>query len=171
MRIILMSLAAAGTALAFAAPASAQYYPQPQPGYGQPGYGYGLGYGQNNYGSVRALQARVDHLQGQLDRLAQRRMISRGEYRSLHGDSHRIEQRLRQAARYGLDPRERFEIERRIVRLEQRIVYEARDGRGWNRSGDYHGSNGYYGQSGYSYDRDRDGRDDRWEDDHGRDHD
>lgn len=164
MRNILISLAAAGTALAFATPASAQFYPQPQAN-------YGYGYGYNNYGSVRVLQARVDQLQGRLDRLAQRRIISRGEYRSLHGDSHRIEQRLRQVARYGLDRRERHTIERRIARLEQRIVYEARDGRRWNRSGDYHGNSGYYGQSGYNYDRDRDGRDDRYEDDRGHDDD
>lgn len=164
MRKFLISLAVAGSALAIATPASAQYYPQPQPG-------YGYGYGQNSYGSVRALQARVDQLQGQLDRLAQRRIITRGEYRSLHGDSHRIEMRLRQVARYGLDPRERYAIERRIARLEQRVVYEARDGRRGDRWGDYHGSSGYYGQSGYGYDRDRDGRDDRHEDDRGYDHD
>ena len=165
MRKVLISIAAAGTALAFATPASAQYFPQP---------GYGYGYNQGGYGQVRSLQVRIDRLQGSLDRLVQRRMISRGEYRSLHNDSHRIELRLRQMASYGLDPRERFDIERRIARLEQRIAYEARDGRGWNRGGDYHGnSNGYYGQSayGYGYDQDRDGRDDRYEDDRGHHHD
>ncbi len=169
MRKVLISLAAAGTALAIATPASAQYFPQPQQA-----FGYGYGYGHNNYGQVRALQARVDQIQGQLDRLAQRRMISRNEYNALHRDSHRIEQRLRAVASYGLGQRERYDIERRIARLEQRIAYEVRDGRGWNRGGDYHGStgyNGYYGQSGYGYDRDRDGRDDRYEDDRGHDHD
>ncbi len=170
MRKVLISLAAAGTALAFATPASAQYFLQSQPGYGY-GYNHG-GYNQGGYGQVRSLQVRIDRIQGELDRLAQRRVISRGEHRSLHRDSHRIESRLRQVASYGLDPRERYDIERRIARLEQRIVYEARDGRGWNRGGDYHGNNGgYYGQSAYGYDQDRDGRDDRYEDDRGRQHD
>ncbi|MEO7635272.1 MAG: hypothetical protein ABIS38_06465 [Sphingomicrobium sp.] len=167
MRKVLISIAAAGTALAFATPASAQYFPQSQPGYG---YGYNQGgYNRGGYGQVRMLQARVDRIQGQLDRLAQQRAISRGEYRALHGDSHRIESRLRQVASYGLDQRERYDIERRIARLEQRIVYEARDGRGWGRGGDYHaGNGGYYGQSAYRYDQDRDGLDDRYEDDRGR---
>lgn len=169
MRKVLISIAAAGTALAFATPASAQYFPAQQQGYGYgQGYGYNQGgYNQGGYGQIRSLQARIDRVQGQLDRLAQRRAISRGEYRSLHGDSHRIEMRLRQLASYGLGQRERYDIERRIARLEQRIVYEARDGRGWGRGGDYHGNDGgYYNQS--AYDRDRDGRDDRYEDDRGR---
>lgn len=172
MRKVLISLAAAGTALAFATPASAQYFPQP---YGQP-VGYGSGYGYNGYGQTRALQARVDRLQGDLDRLAQRRVITRNEYNALRRDSHRIEMRLRQVARYGIAPRERYDIERRIVRLEQRIAYEARDGRRWNRQADYHGYNGYgesayYGQSAYGYDQDRDGRDDRYEGGRGHDED
>lgn len=174
MRKVIISLAAAGTALAFATPATAQYWPQPQQAYG---YGASYGYGQGSYRQARVLQARIDRIQGDLDRLAQRRAITRNEYQALHGDSHRIEQRLRAASRYGLGQRERYDIERRIARLEQRIAYEVRDGRGWNQSGDYHGSNGYYGQSayssrsGYGYDEDRDGRDDRYEDDRGHDHD
>lgn len=155
MRKLLISLAIAGSALAVATPASAQYWPQPQ------GYGYGY---QDSYGQARALQARVDRLQGHLDFLAQRRVITRKEYHRLHNSSHRIEQRLRVAARYGLHPRERYDIQVRIARLEQRIAREARDGRR-NRYGDYHG----YGS--YGRDRDRDGRIDRYEDDRGYYHD
>ncbi|MEO6360684.1 MAG: hypothetical protein ABIO43_08935 [Sphingomicrobium sp.] len=159
MRKLLITIAAAASALAVAAPASAQYFPQQQ----------GNAYGYNNYGQARRLQARIDRLQGDLDRLAQRGAISRREHRNLHGESHAIESRLRAASRYGLDPRERYNIEMRIARLEQRIVYEVRDGRNGRNgygNGDYHG----YG-SGGSYDQDRDGRDDRYEDDRGRDHD
>ena len=174
MRTTLISIAAAASALAVATPAAAQYYPAPPP----PAYGYGYGqqapygnYGyQNQWRVVRALQARVDRLQGRLDRLAQRRIITRGEYRRLHGNSHRIEQQLRAASRYGLNRRERYDIEVRIARLEQRIAHEARDGR-WNR--DYHDDGDYHGNGNRRVhsDRDRDGRDDRYEDDRGHDHD
>jgi hypothetical protein len=160
MRKLLISMATAASALAFATPAAAQYWPAPAP------QGYGYGY-HNAYGQVRSLQARVDRLQGHLDRLAQRRLITRKEYHRLHEDSHRIERRLREAARFGLHPEERYGIEVRIARLEQRIARDVRDGRGF-RYGDYHG-NGTYGP--YGRDRDRDGRDDRWEDDRGFDHD
>jgi hypothetical protein len=125
MRKVLISLAAAGSALAFATPAAAQYYPQPQrPGYGQ-------GYGYNNYGNARALQARVDRIQMELRRLAQFRMISRGEYNNRQQDAREIERRLRRETRdgYGLNPREVADIQRRIARLEYRIQRDLRDGR------------------------------------------
>ncbi len=162
MRNLLITLAATASALVVATPASAQYFPQPQP------QGYGYGY-QNAYGQVRSLQVRVDRLQGLLDSLASRRLISRNEYNELHRDSHGIELRLRQTARYGLNPRERYDIERRIAGLEHRIDHEVRDGRRGHRGygNDYHGSG--YGVA--YYDRDRDGRDDRYEDDRGYDHD
>jgi hypothetical protein len=152
MRTFLISLAVAASALAVASPASAQYYPQPQ------GYAYGY---HNNYGQVRRLQARIDHIQRQIDRLDRRNILSNREARRLRVESRAIERRLRAVARYGLHPRERQDIEIRIARLEYRVRHEATDGNRW-------GYNGY--NQGY-YDRDRDGRDDRWEDDQGRDHD
>ena len=69
--------------------------------------------------------------------------------------------RLRRAARYGLDGREAYSIERRIQRLEYRIHREARDGNNWR--------GGYYGRGGW--DRDRDGFDDRYERDRGTNYD
>ena len=136
MRTMIISLAAAASALALASPASAQWAPQPShygygygaPGYGAPGYGYGY-----NRGHVRALQVRVDHIQREISRLAQYRMISHREYRDLRGDSHEIERRLRREARdgRGLNPREAYSIERRIVRLEHKIARDVRDGRRW----------------------------------------
>ena len=155
MRKVLISLAVAASALAVAAPASAQYFPQPP---APQGYGYGY---NNNYGQVRSLQIRVDNIQRQIDRLRQRRAISRNEANGLRSESARVEYRLRAASRYGLNWRERQDLEVRIARLEQHVRHEVRDGR--------NGYNGYNGQ--YAYDRDRDGRDDRWEDDHGTDHD
>lgn len=152
MRTVLISLAAAASALAVATPASAQYFPAPQ------GYAYGY---HNNYGQVRRLQARIDALQRQINRLDRRDILSNREADRLRRQSRELELRLRFAARNGLHPQERFEIERRLARLEARLFRDARDGNRW----------GYNAYPGGIYDRDRDGRDDRWEDDRGRDHD
>lgn len=165
MRKFLISLAAAGAALAVASPAAAQYYPAPQAyGYGYNGYGYG------NYGQVRALQARIDAVQYQIRRLDRRDVIRDGSADRLRQESNRIEHRLHQAARYGgLNPYEANDISNRIARLEQRVQWAAANRYG--RYG-YNGAYGYNGYNGYGYaDRDRDGRDDRYENDHGWDHD
>ena len=158
MHKILFSLAAAGTALAFASPATAQYYPQPQPG-----YGYGQGYGQNNWGQTRALHARIDGIQHQIRMLHQRRMLSRSEYNGLNRDARNLEYRLRNASRYGLNYNEMRQVEYRLARLEWKVRREVADG---NRRG-----RGQYGYNSGYQDRDRDGRNDRYEDDRGRDHD
>ncbi|MBA3511001.1 hypothetical protein [Sphingomonas sp.] len=151
MRPVLISLAAAASALALATPASAQYFPVPQ------GYAYGH---QGNYGQVRRLQARIDHIQRQIRILDRRNILSDREARRLRQDSRELERRLRFAARDGLHPQERYHIERRLARLEHRLFRDARDG---NRRGYYDGRQG-------GFDRDRDGRDDRWERDrHDRD--
>ena len=155
MRKIVISLAVAGAALVAASPASAQYYPQP--GYGAP---YGNAYGYNKgVRNVRALQVRVDRIQRDLARLVRVRAISPNEFRNRNEDARDIERRLRRDFRdgRGLNGNEIVGIERRIVRLEQRIARDTRDGNRW-------GSNGYNGQY---VDRDRDGRNDRYEDDRG----
>jgi len=151
MRKLTLITAAAGTALAFAAPASAQYAPQPQ----YRPVPQGNAYGYNNWGQVRAMQARIDGIQRQIEHLRSRRMITRNEANGLRSESRQIEWRLRQAARYGLNYNEVRDIDRRINRLERHVAREVRDGRGYGwdnrRSGD----------------RDRDGRLDRYEDDRG----
>jgi hypothetical protein len=158
MRKFLVLTAAAVSALAVAAPAAAQYYPAPPP----PGYGYNQGYGyNNNYGHVRSLQVRIDRLQRRIARFDARDRISEREARRLRDESRDIERRLRRAARYGLNPQEYASINYRIQRLEHRIFRDARDGNRW-------GNN--WGGDNWR-DRDRDGRNDRWEDDRGRDHD
>lgn len=137
MRTLLISLAAAASALALASPASAQYYPyppQPQPyGYGGAPYGQAYGY-HNNWGQVRSLQVRIDNLQRQIAQLDARDRISEREARRLREDARNLERRLRVAARNGLHPAERSQIEYRLARLEQRLFRDARDGRrwGWN---------------------------------------
>ena len=91
-------------------------------GYGSQPYGNGYGYngGYNNYGQVRALQARIDALQNRI------RYMRRGgnrRRRGLREEARNIEQRLRQASRNGLNPYEANDIQQRIARLEQRVNY------------------------------------------------
>ena len=150
MRTLLISFAAAASALAVATPAAAQYAPQPR------GYAYGH---QGNWGQARALQVRIDNIQRQIQRLDRRNILSDREARRLLQDSRELERRLRFVRQNGLHPNERHDIERRLARLEQRLFRDARDGNRWGHN--QHGS----------YDRDRDGRDDRYEDDRGRDRD
>jgi hypothetical protein len=157
MRITLISLAAAASALAVAAPASAQYQSQ---GYGQPqGYSFGYGQNYNRRGHARALQVRIDRIQRDINRLAQRRMISRNEHQNLQRDAREIERDLRRNAvdGRGLSAREMYNTERQIARLEQKIARDVRDGNRWGNNDRRYGA----------YDRDRDGRDDRYEDDRG----
>ena len=129
MRTFLISLAAAASALAVATPASAQWAPAPHPtpyGYGAPGYNH-------RYNPVRALQVRVDHIQREIGRLAQYRVINRNEYHRLRNDARGIERSLRHDARdgRGLNPREVNRVERQIARLEYKIARDVRDGRRW----------------------------------------
>lgn len=159
MRKFVLSLAAAGAALAVASPAAAQYYPGP---YGAP---YGNAYGYNNFGQVRALQVRLNAIERQINRLDRRNRVGDREADRLRREADRIENRLHRAARGGLNPYEFNDIQRRIAVLEQRVQYAVNNG--WNRYGSRYGWNGNYGYS----DRDRDGRDDRYEDDHGSRHD
>ena len=158
MRKLIISLAAAGSALAFASPAAAQY----------PGQGYGY---NNGYGQVRALQARIDQVQRQINRLDRRDRIRDRSADRLRAEANGIEYRLRRIGRNGLNPYEANDIQVRIARLEQRVQYALAKGRGWNNG---RGGNNGYGYNGYGnngYDRDRDGRDDRYEDDRGTRHD
>ena len=148
MRKFIISAALAASTLVAAAPAAAQYYP-PQP----QGNAYGY-YG--NYGQVRRLDARIDAMQRQINHLDRRNILSNREASRFRGESRDVENRLQRVARNGFTNWERNDIENRIQRLEVRVQREARDG---NRYGNY-------GQAGWN-DRDRDGRNDRYEDDRG----
>ena len=153
MRKFIISAALAASTLVAAAPAAAQQYPH---------YPQGNAYGyNNNYGQVRRLDARIDAIQAQINHLDRRNILSNREAGRLRGESRDVENRLQRVARNGFTNWERNDIENRIQRLEVRIQREARDGNRYN---------GSYGQNGWS-DRDRDGRNDRYEDDQGRNHD
>lgn len=166
MRKFLISAAVAASALTAAAPAAAQYgYPQYGNQYGAP---YGNAYGYNhNYGQLRSLQVRIDHLQRQIRRLDQRNILSDREAAHLMNDSRDLERRLHRAARYGFNRYEARAVEVRLARLEQRLWRDARDGNRW---GDRRYGDRDWNDRDWN-DRDRDGRNDRWEDDRGRDHD
>jgi hypothetical protein len=160
MRKLIVSLAAAGSVLAIATPAAAQYYPQQQP-YAQPyGAPYGNAYGyNNNYGQFRSLQARIDMIERQINQLDRRDRIRERTADRLRSEANRIEKRLRSASRHGLNGYEANDIQIRIARLEQQVRYSLANN---------YGRNGWNDNNGYNnYDRDRDGRDDRYEDDQG----
>ena len=158
MRKFLISAALAATTLTAAAPAAAQWAPS-YPAYGN-AYGYNSGY--NNYGQVRSLQARIANLQREIRRLDQRNILSNREAARLFDDSRDLERRLYRSGRNGLSLGERRAVEVRLANLEQRLWRDARDGNRW---GDRR-----YGERDWA-DRDRDGRNDRFEDDRGHDHD
>jgi len=153
MRKFLISAAVAAAALTAAVPAAAQWAPPPP---------YGHAYGYDNYGQVRRLEARVWQLRREIDRLDARNVISEREADRLKGIANDIRRDLQRASYRGLNRYERELFERRIRHLEFRIQREARDGNRWD--------NRRYGERDW-HDRDRDGRNDRWEDDRGRDHD
>jgi len=73
----------------------------------------------------------------------------------LKDEARDIEKRLRKSSRHGLNPYELTNLQARIARLEQRVQIAS------SRFGGRYGYNG-----GYHNDRDRDGRDDRYENDH-----
>lgn len=165
MRKLVISLAAAGTALALATPASAQYSPAYSPTPQRYGYGY------NHWGHVRALQERIDRVQSNINRLDRRDAIRDRIADRLRDEARSVEKRLRRSARYGFTPHEANYVERQVFSLEQHVRMAL--GNRWRNDWGFNGYNGYaYGNYDPSYaDRDRDGRIDRWEDDRGRDRD
>ena len=119
MRKFVLSLAAAGAAVVAASPAAAQYYPASR---NVPAYGYGYGYGE-----VRALQVRLDNVERQISRLDRRDRIGDRSADRLRDEANRIERRLHDRARGGLNPYEARDIQYRIQRLEQRVQFAMND--------------------------------------------
>ena len=130
MRKFLISAALVTATIATAAPAAAQWA-RPQ----------GNAYGYNNQGQVRRLEARVDQIRRQIQQLDRRNIISDREARRLGEEARDLDRRINMLARNGFNNRDRYEVERRLVRLEQRLQRDVNDGRN-NRYG-----NGYQNAS------------------------
>ncbi len=125
MKKILITLAATAATLAAAAPATAQSWGN----VAQRGYGYGY---PGDRGLVNRYQQQIRQLDQRIERSAQRRAISPGEYRSLRNQSADLRRALHNFARNGLDRGEIRSLDQRILNLQQRIRDERRDGRrGW----------------------------------------
>jgi|1186.fasta_scaffold06351_2 hypothetical protein len=131
MRKFVLSLAAAGAAFVAASPAAAQYNLTPR---GYASYGYNGYNGYNNYGQIRALQVRIDNVERQISRLDRRDTIRDRSADRLRDEANKIERRLHDRARGGLNQREAYDIQTRIARLEQRVQYAVA-----NNSGRYNG--------------------------------
>jgi flagellar biosynthesis chaperone FliJ len=129
MRKLLISVAVASAAV-IAMPAAAQG------AYGGQGYSQR---GQHGYPGDRGLMQRfnqqISQLEQRIERSAQRRAISPGEYRALRQHAANLRQRLNRFARNGLSRGEVQDISARIDNLRDRIRDERRDGRdgrrGW----------------------------------------
>ena len=126
MRKFLIGIAAAVSTVALAAPASAQQWAVPTYRY-QP---YNFGYGFNGYNFARIMQSRVQRIRGDIRAMEVRRILSRGEARSLDNEARNVERRIFAASRGGIRPGEARTVENRIRRLEVRVAREASD---WNR--------------------------------------
>ena len=166
MKNFLIAAATLATAVSAATPAAAQWYPQ------QPQQQYGYGY--NNYGNGSRLEQRVQMIRREVRDLDRHNRLSNREARQLDREAQFLQQRIQRLAYGGVNPNERYYVERQIAQLESRVRREAMDGNdyyGQNRAYGYnsYGNNGYNGYG--SNDRDHDGRDDgqehqRWHDKH-----
>ena len=107
MRKIILS-ALVLSSVAAAAPAAAQNW----------------GRGQNV-----AIERQITQLHQRIDNMAQRRLISNREQRSLHNEANGIQNRFYRYARNGLSQREHHELRDRIQDLRQRIQRERHEGR------------------------------------------
>ena len=158
MRKFMIAAAVATSVIAAASPAAAQYYPGHQ-------YGYRLDQSSRNY------IAKTDQLRYRIEQLDRRNRISEREARWLRGHAMDLQKRARSYAfSRGLNSRERRDLDNRIAWLRGHIREDIRDGNNGWRDGRYRDWN-YDGRrdrrDGW-IDRDRDGRDDRYEDDRGR---
>ena len=168
----ILGTARAVSALTAAAPAAAQYYPKAQQGYSySQGYTQNNGYGQrygynNNWGQARALMARVDQVRQQVRILDRRNILSEREAYRLDAEAQQLRNRIAQLSRGGINPNERYDVERRLARLERSVQINAYDRNGRYDNGRYNNDSrdtGYGGNNGWNNGErnDRNDRNDR----------
>ncbi|HEX2802614.1 MAG TPA: hypothetical protein VHN55_01335 [Sphingomicrobium sp.] len=135
MRTILISLAAAASALVVAAPASAQAWSisvqshgNLGPAYGAPAYGapYGYAYGYNQGAHQWARQ--LQQVRMQMHALDRAGRLTRAEERDLRRDINSAERALRNVSRRGVSAYEARVMNQRIARLHYELRrYSDRD--------------------------------------------
>jgi len=127
MRKFLIPIIAAGSALAVAAPATAQYVQWAPPVYQYNPYNYGYNFNGINF--ARSMADRVQRVRSDIRVMRDRRVLSRGEARSLDQQAENLQRRIFRAQRHGISAREARSLETQIFNLQRRVAREAND---WN---------------------------------------
>jgi hypothetical protein len=133
MRKFLIPIVAAASSLAMAAPASAQIVQWAPPVY--PYNPYNFGYGFNGINFARSMESRVQRIRLDIRVMHDRRILSRGEARSLDRQAENLQRRIYRATRYGINPYEARSLENQIFNLQRRVAREAND---WDRRYGHH---------------------------------
>ena len=133
MRKFLIPIVAAASALAVAAPATAQYAQWAPPVYQYNPYNYNRGFSGISF--ARTMMERVQRVRTDIRVMRDRRVLSRGEARSLDVQARNLERRIYRASRNGVSAREARNMENQIFNLQRRVAREAND---WDRRYGHH---------------------------------
>ena len=128
MRKFLIPIVAAASSLAMAAPASAQVVQWAPPVYQYNPYNFGNGFSGGNF--ARSMENRVQRIRMDIRVMRDRRVLSRGEARSLDNQAENLQRRIFRATRGGIRAGEARSLENQIFNLQRRVAREAND---WNR--------------------------------------
>ena len=133
MRKFLIPIVAAASAFAVAAPATAQYAQWAPPVYQYNPYNYNRGFSGISF--ARTMMDRVQRVRTDIRVMRDRRVLSRGEARSLDVQARNLERRIYRASRNGVSAREARTMENQIFNLQRRVAREAND---WDRRYGHH---------------------------------
>jgi len=149
-----ISIIATVAGLTAATPAVAQYHPAPST----------WGFGYEHYGQVRFLVERMNRVQGLIRQMDHRHQITGRSGERLIEEANAIQRHLRNDAAFGLTPQQADEMTRRVIRIESKVAatYAERD----RRTGATYAYPSEDWRRDANEDRDRNDRDDRWEDDY-----
>jgi hypothetical protein len=127
---MMITIAAAASALTLAAPASAQWAP---PVYRYQPYNYGSGFRYHAF--AQTMEQRVQRIRNDIRTMGARRILGFGEARALDNQARNLQRRIFFASRNGIQPGEARALENQIRHLEFRVQREATDRN--NRPGRY----------------------------------